>query len=52
MAREDEKWVGEINPNVSELSDKVSLHWQTTAAIGLTALLNALKESTVTRRHP
>ena len=43
MVLEDDKWVGEINPNVSELSDKVSLHWQTTAALGLTALLKALR---------
>ncbi len=43
IAREDEKWVGEINPNVSELSDKVNLHWQTTAALGLSALLNTLR---------
>ena len=43
MAREDDKWVGEINPNVTELSDKVSLHWQTTAALGLTALIDALR---------
>jgi len=52
MAREDDKWVGEINPNVSDLSDKVSLHWQTTAALGLTALLDALRGEAVTRRLP
>ena len=42
MARDDGKWVAEINPNRSELSDKVHLHWQTTAANGLAELLKAL----------
>ena len=45
MAREDDKWVGEINPNVSELSDSVSLHWKVTAARGLPALISAIQES-------
>ena len=44
MAREDGKWVAEINPTRSELSDKVHLHWQTTAATGLSELLNALQQ--------
>ena len=42
MARDDGKWVAEINPTRSELSDKVHLHWQTTAATGLSKLSKAL----------
>ena len=44
MARECGKWVGEINPNESDLSDKVNLHWQTTAARGLPSLIEALRK--------
>ena len=43
LAREDGKWVGEINPNVSDLSHQADLHWQTTAAQGLSALLETLR---------
>lgn len=43
-ARASGKWVAEINPTRSELSDKVHQHWQTTAAIGLPALLDALQQ--------
>ena len=43
MARANGKWVYEINPTRSELSDKVHLHWQTTAAIGLPELVTALQ---------
>ena len=42
-ARTNGKWVAEINPTRSELSDKVHLHWQTTAAIGLPELVKALQ---------
>ncbi len=45
LAKQNRKWVGEINPNVSDLSDQVDLHWQTTAAHGLPALLEALLNS-------
>ena len=48
MARECGKWVGEINPNESDLSDKVNLHWQTTAARGLPSLIEALQKRTPT----
>ena len=41
-ARHAGKWVAEINPTPSELSNTVHLHWQTTAALGLDSLLNAL----------
>ena len=42
LAKQNRKWVGEINPNVSDLSNQVDLHWQTTAAQGLPELLEAL----------
>lgn len=41
-ARQAGKWVAEINPVVSELSTHVNLHWQTTAAQGLSSLLETL----------
>ena len=41
-ARQTGKWVAEINPVISELSTHVHLHWQTTAAQGLSSLLQTL----------
>ncbi len=43
LARSNDKWVAEINPEVSELSSEVQLHWATSAASGLSSLVNALQ---------
>ena len=47
LAKQKRKWVGEINPNVSDPSHQVDRHWQTTAGRGLPVLLHEIQGSDV-----